>query len=249
MIGVGTAMPASAYRILSKKTSAGASIVTVFFDHNSGSLDKTDDKKYADFYNAFTENLSEYVPVCEGKSPKIIAGGHSAGGRAGLQAMMHRGIKPDGFIGLDPYQASKDRIRGIGAKAAPATEIASDLPVLSWGFERRTCAVDPKIAGKSQYNLSGENNRVFFRANNGSARGVGHCDFTDSGCGPLPFCPNPQNDDVKDVVAESIKVFAAGVVAGSISKSNFGFDTTNPSVPIDVFVNSEDVFAPSEAEL
>ncbi|VEU34244.1 unnamed protein product [Pseudo-nitzschia multistriata] len=240
-------MTTTAYNILSEKTSAGAPVVTVFFDANPGNIVKTGNKKYANFYNAFIENLSEYVPVCEGKSPKFIAGGHSGSGRAGLQAMMHNGIKPDGYIGLSPYQASAKKIWGIGPGAAPATSIDPNRPVLTWGFERQTCGVDPAIAGKSEYKLSGESNRVFYRIDNQDTRSVGHCEFTDSGCFPVPIpnCPDPKNDDVKDVVAEAIQAFAASVSSGSIDKSNFDFDTANPSVPISVFVNSEPEVPPS----
>ena len=107
------------------------SIVAVIFDHNAGNIVKYGAKDYAHFYQEFTQDLGERIPICQGKSPTIITGGHSAAGRGGLQAMIHEGIQPDGFIGLDPYQASKDKIWGIGPFGAPATRIDPDLPVLS----------------------------------------------------------------------------------------------------------------------
>mmetsp|Transcript_13056 Transcript_13056/g.13991 ORF Transcript_13056/g.13991 Transcript_13056/m.13991 type:complete len:341 (+) Transcript_13056:69-1091(+) len=242
MIGVGTAMKSTQYTILSKAISTGTSIVTVIFDPNPGSIVKLSPKDYANFYNTFTTpDLGARLPVCQGKSPKIIIGGHSASGRAGLQAMMHEGVKPDGFVGLDPYQASKEEIKGIGPRGAPATSIRPDLPMLLWGFEKTTCGIKIDLAAKSAYELSGVKNRVFFRANNSNNRNVRHCEFADRGCAVA--CPNSKpNNNVKDIVAQSIQVFATSVLkGGSIRPSDFHFDTSNDSVLIDVFIDSDTV--------
>lgn len=234
-------MGTNQYDDLSEKISAGQPIVTVFFDQNPGNIVKLSGTKYADFYNQFTEDLGTNVPVCEGKSPKIITGGHSASGRAGFQAMMTQGINPDGFIGLDPFQIQSDTQR-FPPPVIPGTTINPNLPVLAWGFERKTCGATIDIAGRGAYELSGDNNRVFFRANNGSNRKVGHCEFTDTGCGPLPGCPSvAKTSDVKDVMAKSIQVFVGSVVRGSVRTSDFQFSTANDMVPIDVFVNTEAV--------
>jgi len=234
LIAVGTAMKTDQYDILAKLVSADKPIVTVFFDPNPGNMVKFDRTKYSNFYKAFTADIGVMLPmVCENKSPKIIAGGHSAGGQGGLQAMMQEGVSPDGWVGLDPFQASPRK-----TLKAPATIIHPDLPVLSWGFERTTCMVTVAVAGRSEYELSGTTNRIFFKANNVD-RKIGHCEFTDTGCygGLIPFCPRP--GDAKGVIAESIQVFAATIVeGGSIEPSGFAFDTSNNSVTIDVFVNA-----------
>merc|ERR1712238_258195 len=186
-------------------------------------------------------DLSAQLPVCQGKSPKIIIGGHRASGRAGLQAMMHKGVKPDGFIGLDPFQVSEEAVPGLAHRKIPATSIRSDLPMLVWGFEKTTCATNINQAAKPAYELSGDTNRVFFRANNANNRNVRHCEFADNGCPVICRNPNP-NNNIKDIVAKSIQVFATSVLnGGHIQTSDFQFDTSNGSVPIDVFINSDSV--------
>jgi len=241
MIGVGSTMRSTQYNILSKAISTGTSIVTVIFDPNNQNPVKFGAQNYAKFYNTFTTDLSSQLPVCQGKSPKIIIGGHSASGRGGLQAMMHEGVKPDGFIGLDPFNVSEEEIPGLGPRLVPATSIRPDLPMLVWGFEKTTCGTDINLAAKPAYELSGVNNRVFFRANNANNRQVRHCEFADNGCSLV--CPNSNpNNNVKDIVAKSIQVFATSVLnGGRIRTSDFQFDTSNDSVPIDVFINSDSV--------
>eukprot|EP00535_Pseudo-nitzschia_heimii_P006182 CAMPEP_0197187410 /NCGR_PEP_ID=MMETSP1423-20130617/15798_1 /TAXON_ID=476441 /ORGANISM="Pseudo-nitzschia heimii, Strain UNC1101" /LENGTH=307 /DNA_ID=CAMNT_0042638973 /DNA_START=21 /DNA_END=944 /DNA_ORIENTATION=+ len=244
LIAVGTAMKTGDFDQLSKSISEGSPIVTVFFDHNPGNIVKLDQDKYAGFYNAFAGSLSEHLPaVCEGKSPTIVAGGHSAGGHAGLKAMETKAIAPDGFVGLSPFPVSPKKTFRYDA-----VTIDPDLPVLTWGFTRKTCSVDPALASESQYELSGKTNRVLFRANNddGAARRVGHCEFSDDGCFPVPIpnCPSPKTTDVKDVVARSMKVFAESLkTTGTIDQSTFrGFDTSNPSgVAIDVLVDDDEL--------
>lgn len=256
MIGVGTNMGNGDYDILTSKVSTGKPIVTVFTDHQSGPV-KLDEKKYANLYNSITEDLDAQIPVCEGKSPKIIIGGHSASGRASLQAMDKELLSsaPDGYIGLDPFQAQKEPTRSFKG-TVPGTKIDPALPMLSWGFEKSTCSVNVDIAAKSAYELAGKDNRVFYRvANTGrSNRSIGHCEFADNGCKvgglfSLPGCPSRRNGDVKDVMAESIQVFVAAVSKGDIQTSDFELDTSNAGVGIEVFVNSADVLVPNMAEL
>ena len=120
---------------------------------------------------------------------------------------------------------------------------------MTWGFEKTTCGASVDIAAKSAYELAGKANRVFFRvANTGrSNRSIGHCEFANNGCklgGMFPLlglCPFRRNEDIKDVVAESIQVFAAAVSKGDIQTSDFELDTSNAGVGIDFFVNSADV--------
>jgi len=235
MIGVGTSMAVRQYDQLATKISTGEPIITVLFDHNPGNMVKLSGEKYANLYNEFTKDLGTNVPVCEGKSPKLIAGGHSAGGLAALQAVMN-GVTPDGFIGLDPFEIL-DTDKG-GLRETPATTIDPKLPVLSWGFEKETCFVNLDKAGKKVYELSGGNNRVFFRANNGSNGNIRHCEFTDTGC---TACRLEETSNVKDVVAKSIQVFAGSVRRGRVRASDFQFETKTNMIGIDVFVNSDPV--------
>jgi len=247
MIGVGTKMRIEDYDILSSKVSTGKPIVTVFTDHQYLFIPKLNQKKYANLYNRITQDLDIAIPVCKGKSPTVIIGGHSASGRSGLQAMKLDLLSspPDGFIRLDPFQAQKEPTRF--PKSDPGTTIDPDLPFLSWGFERATCAVTVDIAAKSAYELAGKENRVFFRvANTGQTSGFGHCEFSNRGCKVigniiLPNYPNSKNDNIKDVVAESIRVFAAAVSKGSIKAGDFELDASNAGVGIEVFLNSDDV--------
>ena len=243
------------YDILTSKISTGKPIVTVFTDHQLGPF-KIDEKKYANLYNSITQDLDAQIPVCEGKLPKIIIGGHSASGRASLQAMDKDLLSspPDGFIGLDPFQAQKEPTRSFFKGDVPGTKIDPDLPMMSWGFEKTTCSVNVDIAAKSAYELAGKENRVFYKvANTGrSNRSIGHCEFANNGCKvggfiSLPGCPTRRNEDVKDVVAESIQVFAAAVSKGDIQTSDFELDTSNAGVGIDLFVNSAEI--PNSAEL
>jgi len=246
MIGVGTAMRRENYDGLSTLISTEQSIVTVFFDHNPGNMVKYGVEDYAVFVKDFTAHLGTLIPVCHDTTPKVILGGHSASGRAGFQALMHdEDLTADGFISLDGFQVSDTAQWGIGPGNIPKTIIAEDLPVLAWGFETQTCSVDPKKGGKAAYELSNDDHRVFFRVRNG-VRGsrVGHCEFTDKGCG-IFACKtrSPQNNDVKTVIAKSIQIFATGIVHGrKVSREDYDrLDTSNDTVNIEVYINTDTV--------
>ena len=133
MIGVGTAMTIEDYELLSSDiTSSDPSIVTIITDHNSGTLVKLRWQIYEEFYRNIMSSFTDIVPACNGKTPKIIIGGHSASGRAIVEAMAYNETwspKPDGFIGLNPFQMNE------------GVEIDASLPVLSWGFTTQTCRV------------------------------------------------------------------------------------------------------------
>jgi hypothetical protein len=211
MIGVGTAMGSGDYNILSSEISSGQPIVTVITDH-SAIFVKTSSGGFAKLYNKLTADLGEIIPICQGKSPKILVGAHSASGMAAIGAMKKDllQVKPDGFIGLDPFKINERR-----------DSIDPNLPTLEWGFAKTTCSVKIQQAAKPAYKLSSEQHRVFYRIDNASGhQNIQHCSFTDKGCAIV--CGRKNDGDwVRPVVAKSIHAFIGAIETGSFDKEQF----------------------------
>lgn len=238
MIGVGTAMTVGDYEALSADISTDSSIVTLITDHNSGFFVKLQWRQYRSFYNNVVSSISDIVPACKGKNPKIIVGGHSASGQAVIDAMAedkkaredNKNIenrtlirKPDGFIGLDPFRINTN------------VEIDAELPVLVWGFSATTCSVSVDQAAKAAYTKSSKDHRVFYKIMN-SAKNIKHCAFTDAGCG-IACGKDKGGEWVHRTVAKSIQVFSNAVKTGSFPNSQFQAALERPLEEVQMFFN------------
>lgn len=241
MIGVGTAMRNSDYDIIASKISTGEPIITIFTDPKPFNFVKTSEKAYAKLYNSITQNLGGLVSVCEGLSPKIIIGGHSASGQAAFGALSSSLLeqKPDGFLGLDPFRVNTKRV--WFPRPGKKTDVDPSLPLMSWGFDKKTCFVSINSAAKAAYEIAGEENRVFYRLDNKlkENRNIKHCEFTDSGC--IPFiCGTSGRTDIKDAFAKSIQSFVGAVQKGLVQASYFAVSAVaSPDVDVEVFVNAQ----------
>jgi len=235
LIGVGTMMKIEDYDKLSAKISEGKPIVTVVTDHNPRTFVKLSSKKYAKLYNSITSNLGDLIPVCKGKNPKIITGGHSASGKAAIGALSKMDPKPNGVLGLDPYDINEKRV--WFPRPSGKTVMDETIPILTWGLERATCKVKVKRAARAAYNISGNSHRVFYRSKNmeGESRKLTHCEVTDKGCGLV--CGKGGGDIIYDNVATSIHTFIAAIKKGSIQRADFEI----PSLNADLFVNADEV--------
>jgi len=229
MIGVGTAMGSGDYNILSSEISSGQPIVTIITDH-SFTFVKISSKGFAKLYNKLTADLGEIVPICQGKSPKILVGAHSASGQAAIGAMKKDllQVKPDGFIGLDPFNVNERK-----------DSIDPNLPTLEWGFAKTTCAVKIQKAAKPAYKLSSEKHRIFYRIDNASGhQNIQHCSFTDKGCSIV--CGRKNDGDwVRPVVAKSIHTFIFAIGTGDFEKEQFDFPEVGADW-FDLFVGAEE---------
>jgi len=236
LIGVGTAMKNSDYDIIAGKISTAKPIVTVFTDHSRTPI-KLSDKGYAKLYTSIVDNLGDLIPVCKGKSPKIIIGGHSASGSAAIKSVSRVERKPDGFIGLDPFDIYEKK-KFIPPKSV--TPVDKSIPIMTWGFEKTTCGTKINNAAKPAYRLAGDDKRVFYRLGNKTdMKKVTHCDFADKGCfGPV--CRGSKREDIKDAMAASIHAFVASVKKGYVQASDFAVSTVAAdTVSVELFVNAD----------
>lgn len=225
-IGVGTAMNVNDYDNLSTEIVSGKSIVAIVSDHNPNFFVKLSAKKFARYYNQMVDSIQVLIPACEGREdPLIMVGAHSASGQAAITALPMLKHKPDGFVGLDPFQINVKKLK-----------IDESIPTLDWGFAKTTCAVTIDKAAKAAYKISSNKNRIFYRVNNIS-RGIAHCVFTDKGC---TFICGLKGDGgpVIPAVAHSIGIFVDAVKSGSFQKSDFalGYDDSF----LELFANDDD---------
>lgn len=224
LIGVGTAMSATDYEVVSSEIVADSSFVVVVVDQSPNFFVKTNGKKYAKVVNNVVENLGTLVPVCEGREPTLIIGGHSAGGMAAMNSIPSLSFSPSGYLGLDPFKinSKKDSI---------------NIPSMVWGFGQTTCSVKIGQAAKALYQISPDDERVFYRVDN---KDVKHCSFTDKGCAII--CGQGDTAPaVRKSVGEATKKFVK-----AIARSNFDrrqFEIINEDLQMDLFVNSEPITA------
>lgn len=227
MIGVGTAMSVGSYDNISSLISTGKPVVTVVTDHAKYSFIKLSRRKYANFYNKFVDNIEDYLPVCKGKDPMILAGAHSASGQAAINAFA-KGVnrKPDGFIGLDPFNVNERKMK-----------IDASIPTLDWGFAKTTCAVKVNQAAKAAYEISSKAHRVLYRVNNISKK-IAHCVFTDKGCAIV--CGKKKDGGwVPPAVAESIHNFIDAIKTFSFTPGQFALPSEHDGC-YELFVNMQD---------
>lgn len=212
-LGVGTAMGVGDYNKLSTLIVDGKEIITIVMDHNPGWFVKLSATKFANLYNRLVSSFLHLVPVCEGRRHNLILlGGHSASGQAAVEALPNLKRKPDGFIGLDPFQINQETMR-----------IEDSIPTLDWGFARTTCGVNIEQAAKALYQLSNHKHRLFYRVNNtvqSTNDGVAHCVFTDKGCG-IVCGTRGKGDWIPFAVAHSIHLFVDAIKSKIFEKETF----------------------------
>jgi hypothetical protein len=126
ILGVGTSMSTSNYNELASRIVEEKPYIVVIADHNHGCMMKLFAWTFRTFYNKFMDHLEEYVPMCAGKEPTILIGGHSASGEAVINAIPQLYPKAHGFIGLDPYKVTMDMSFGND----------TSIPTLTWGFKK-----------------------------------------------------------------------------------------------------------------
>lgn len=209
IVGVGTAMGATAYQSLSTDIVTGSSLVFIMMDFNPGGMVKLSARKYTKLANAVAEQITSLVPACK-TSPKhgFIVGGHSAGGQAAMQALpsLIPTVNPIGFLGLDPFNAKKGG--------------TITIPAMYWGFAKTTCFVTAKNAAAFAYNHTTNKDRVFFQVAN-TRQKITHCIFTDNGCGGLA-CPSKKDYSwVRTAVGDTVRRFVAAVVHGEFIAREF----------------------------
>ena len=164
-------------------------------DHNPGWIDKRDPDKYTNIVNELVRNLDKYIHLSRALAPtrKIVMGGHSTSGQAAINSFHGLEFTPDAFFGLDPYKVQRE-MKKITA------------PVLLWGFNRTTCAVDREKAAKGAYYISPTDKRVFYQVKNTDGK-ITHCIFTNGGC-QSRVCPAQKVGFwVRQAVANSLSPF------------------------------------------
>ena len=220
LIGVGTAMSVTDYERVSSEIVTDSSHVVVFVDQSPNFFVKTNGKKFAKVVNDVVENLGTIVPVCEGREPTFIIGGHSAGGMAAMNSIPTLTFSPSGYLGMDPFKinSKKDSI---------------NIPTMVWGFAETTCSVKINQAGKALYEISQEDERVFYRVDN---KDVKHCSFTDKGC-PIVCGQGPTAPAVRKSVGEATKKFVKAIADSNFDRSQFEI-VTPEDLQMDLFVNS-----------
>ena len=240
-LGVGTAMSIDDYDYASHQiVLTNPTVIVIVTDSNYDDIVKTSPSKYANLLDNIYEQLHFLIPVCDydytGVSSPIdlFIGGHSSSGQAALEALQGKLFHfiPAGFIGLDPFKISSDTVD----YNAPLY-----LPSLHWGFTKTTCMVDVNEAALGAYHLfapiSDSKNKTLGRVlylidNEMDSRELGHCVFTDKGCGveSIVVCPtiHPINDNwVYDALAHSIQLFLKAVEKGvAFTKDDFHLNKT-----------------------
>lgn len=226
LMGVGTAMATTDYSIMSEEISKGQPVVTVITDHAPNFFVKLSSGGFAKLYNALTKDLGKLIPVCEGKSPKILVGAHSASGQASIEAMQKGklDVTPDGYIGLDPFKISERKMK-------------IDVPLLAFGFEKTTCKVTVNQAAKPAYKIAGKDHRVFYRIKNKTQK-IQHCAFTNKGCSIICGA-KPDGDWVRGVVAQSVHAFVKAIKSGNFSKGQFNIPVTGDAA-YELFVGGDE---------
>ncbi|KAI2502071.1 hypothetical protein MHU86_12390 [Fragilaria crotonensis] len=234
----------------------GKEIVTIVTDHSPDSIFKNSKKDYIKVTNAIVANLHSIIPICSNahstnipssrastarmtmtSQKKIIVAGHSASGGTAWNCLFQLAFRPDGFLGLDPFQLD------------PHATVELEIPTLNIGFSETTCLVTVDDAAKASYETSGKNHRVLYLINNTSTSPhnshsktpndvinskdnvtkittnntptTGHCSFTDRGCfGPI--CPVREGAAwVRASVGFSIQAFVQSLWTGVYRKEDY----------------------------
>jgi hypothetical protein len=240
LLGVGTFMDVGDYDNLSKALVNNQNLVVVIMDHNVHNLDKRSSTKFASLANEITFQINTLIPPCTQIQPKLMIGGHSAGGQAAMQAWEQGllSMLPSdviGFIGLDPYEISD---------ATMANNIMMNLSGLYWGFSTTTCLVSVQKAAKAAYERTMINGRVLYVIHNEKSDSqMTHCIFTDKGCGFYPLgCGTTRNTTfnlIYTMVAESVQLFLQALNhSRPFSRDTFTLPEYSDE-KVDVFVNSD----------
>ena len=252
LLGVGTGMTTADYNLVSKEmVQQGNEILAIVTDHTPGFVFKNSKKDYIKVTNAIVANLHSLIPICDNaystttttrmmisSQKKIIVAGHSASGGTAWNCLFQLAFRPDGFLGLDPFQLD------------PHATTQLRIPSLNIGFSETTCLVTVDDAAKASYETSGKDHRVLYLINNTSSsesnHGVnskddtttfanssgpttGHCSFTDRGCfGPI--CPVRVGDAwVRASVGFSIRAFVQSLWTGVYHKQDYILPRSYPT--------------------
>ncbi len=221
-------MATTDYSIMSEEISKGQQIVTVITDHAPNFFVKLSSSGFAKLYNALTSDLGAQIPVCKGKSPKIIVGAHSASGQASIEAMMKGKLdkQPDGYLGLDPFAIKERKMK-----------IDDSLPVMTVGFEKTTCQVKVNQSAKPAYKLADKGHRVFYQVDNINQK-IQHCAFTNKGCAVICGA-KPEGNWVRGLVAQAVHSFVGAIKSNNFSKSQFSVAVEGTG-SYNLFVGSEE---------
>lgn len=235
VFGVGTAMTSVDYSKLSKQV-AGNGHVMVVLDSAPGSLVKTDETKFA---NALTSVKTKLVGWLKAGGPcesfHFLVGGHSAGGRAALQALINAPSVAVGYVGTDPFDCTTVTGR-------------LSVPSVVWAFSKTTCTVSLEKAGGNCYSDHAKiGSRVLYRVSDtttpfswtclGWVPTYAHCAFTDAGCaGVCPKCGQTPDQFLVDV-STSINTLVSTIKSNSaVSASAFTLIGTTVT-PVIISVN------------
>lgn len=261
LIIVGTAMTVSDYSDIAKNSVVGKNIVFCVVDNNPGSMSnpfgmvKLSGKKAAKAFNdIYSNRTTRFENVSFVADPKVVVGGHSAGGSAAIDAMSLSNLVPNhlvfaaaGYLGLDPY--------GTPPFPLPQFTNISDktisVPTLAWGFTIKTCGVNVDKAGKAAYNITPPANRVFYQVINPAdtkPNQIAHCIFTDDGCFGA-FCPSHTAGSwVQTAVGKSVQLFVESLSGVTVDKNEYiGAIPTGNLGQANVFCNG-DVPPPSQSQ-
>lgn len=255
--GVGTAMSVNDYNYISQSIAfANPTIVVIATDSNHDGIVKSSPTKYATLLNNISDQLKSLIPSCDNgnstidgysESVPIFLGGHSSSGQAALQALQGNlfHFTPGGFFGMDPYDISSDTVN---------YDNPIYLPTLNWGFTKTTCLVNVDKAAMGAYRLfapaSSSNRKTLGRVlysidNDNDSKQIGHCVFTDNGCGvgSIVVCPTihpPKDNWVYEALAKSVKLFLKAIHKGvPFTKNDFSLNT-NVSGKVLLQVNEDD---------
>jgi hypothetical protein len=155
-------------------------------------------------------------------SPRIVIGGHSAGGAAAFRAVLGNlftGFEPAAFLGLDPWYVGG----GGGGDVDDDKNGMMKLPSMYWGFSHTTCGVNVGNAAKAAYSRTNDEHRVLVQIQNAN-RTMKHCSFTDAGC---PFICGIDQDDkqeavgIREGVGSTLPVFLHAVITNNFDRSRF----------------------------
>jgi hypothetical protein len=226
-------MTTGAYDTIAKQMTQGQNVMTVISDPVPGLFVKIFAPFFARQVNSIVADLKDLIPACGNvqHSPRIVIGGHSAGGSAAFNAVLgnlFRGFEPAGFLGLDPYPWPGAFKTGI-----------MQLPSMYWGFSETTCSVHVADAANAAYSRTNHDRRVLVQIQNPNST-MKHCSFTNTGC--LFICGIDQNYkqqaiDIRADVGSTLPVFLQSVVTTSFKRSVFKALTLK--VPAKVFFGDD----------
>lgn len=226
LMNVGTAMSVKDYDIIATDIVKDQKVTVIIGDHNPRFPVKLFSNGFKKYYNEMIPSLQRIVPSCKDtKDPMILVGGHSASGKAVVEALPNLDSKPAGFVGLDPFPIKERKMK-----------IDDSIAVLTWGLEKTTCRAKVQQTAKAAYNIASSDRRVFFRVDNMSQK-IQHCVFTDGGCAVI--CGKGKSGVwVPPAVGKSIEVFIASIKKDSFVKEEFANAASGGN--FDLFVGNDD---------